>query len=81
MKHSHPKQIEKLVVDTLKALAKQKFLSYSMLKGLFTQGNEDITKDFWLALEIKSPNHGFNSVYFCPECKEFDLEKIDQNTT
>jgi len=77
MEHSHSKQIDKLVVDTLKALAKQKFLSYNMLKGLFTQGNEDIAKDFWILLEMKSPNHGFNSVHFCPGCKQFDLEKID----
>ena len=38
--------------------------------SLFTE----MAKSFWIMLRTISPNHKYNSVYYCPDCKKFDLE-------
>ena len=67
--------VNALAVKTLKAISKEQAIPYSRIKKIFSEGDKEIAKAFWIMLRKISPNHKYNSVYYCPDCKEFDLER------
>jgi hypothetical protein len=77
MSNFHSKQhlTDELTVKALVALAKEQSVPYSKIKKIFSEGDEEIAKSFWIMLRKISPKHKYNSVYFCPACKKFDLEQ------
>ena len=76
--HSEQHLNNELAVNTLKDICKEQAIPYSKIKKFFSEGDEEIAKAFWIMLRKKLPNHKYNSVYFCPACKEFDLEEQGQ---
>ena len=76
--HSEQHLSNELTVSILKNISKEQSIPYSKIKKFFSEGDEEIAKAFWIMLRKKLPNHEYNSVYFCPTCKKFDLEKQGQ---
>jgi len=76
--HSKQHLNNELVVITLKNISKEQAIPYSKIKKFFSEGDKEIAKAFWIMLRKKLSNHKYNSVYFCPTCKKFDLEKQGQ---
>jgi len=76
--HSEQHLSNELVVSTLENISKEQAIPYSKIKKFFSEGGEEIAKAFWIMLRKKLPNHKYNSVYFCPTCKKFDLEQQGQ---
>jgi hypothetical protein len=73
--HSEEHPTDKLAVSTLKNVSTQLAIPYSKLKKIFTEGDEEIAKYFWITLRKTLPNHKYNAVYCCPSCKKFDIER------
>ena len=76
--HAEQHLSNELAVSTLKDISKEQAIPYSKIKKFFSEGDEEISKAFWIMLRKKLPNHKYNSVYFCPTCKKFDLEEQGQ---
>lgn len=73
--HSEQHLVNELAVKTLKAISKEQAIPYSKIKKIFSEGDKEMAKVFWIMLRKISPNHKYNSVYYCPDCKKFDLER------
>jgi hypothetical protein len=73
--HSEQHLNNKLAVSTLKNISKEQAMPYSKIKKYFSEGDVEIAKAFWIMLRKNLPNHQYNSAYFCPDCKKFDLEE------
>lgn len=72
--HSEQHLVNELAVKTLKTISKKQAIPYSKIKKMFSEGDTEMAKSFWIMLRTISPNHKYNSVYYCPDCKKFDLE-------
>jgi len=64
--------------SALEDIGKEHSVGYSKIKRFFSEGEKEVAKSFWIMLRKKSPHHKYNSVYYCPTCKKFDLEKQGQ---
>ncbi len=73
--HSEQHLNNELAVSTLKNISKKQAVPYSKIKKYFAEGDVETAKAFWIMLRQKLPHHKYNSVYFCPSCKKFDLEE------
>lgn len=76
--HSEQHLVNELAVKTLKAISKEQAIPYSKVKKIFFEGDKEMAKAFWIMLQKISPNHKYNSVYYCPNCKECDLERKER---
>ncbi|WP_342220947.1 hypothetical protein [Candidatus Fukatsuia endosymbiont of Tuberolachnus salignus] len=74
--HSHQTAHTKMVKQTLKEVAKALAMPYQKTHQAFTGGdNLFITETFWEIFWARFPaESAMNAVYFCPECRSFDLE-------
>jgi hypothetical protein len=65
---------EKLVVDILLQIAKEKRKSFTRVKRLLLiDGNRGIHHQFWEILNNKLPDHTFEYVGCCPDCGSLEL--------
>lgn len=72
--HSEQHLVNELAVKTLKAISKEQAIPYSRIKKIFSEGDKEIAKAFWIMLRKISPNHKYNSVWLC--CINIKLLKI-----
>jgi len=68
----------KLAVKALRNIAEEQGIAYSKIKQCFSDGDEEATEAFWKMLRKIAPYHQYNAVYVCPDCKRFDLERLEQ---
>lgn len=68
----------KLAVSALRKVAEEQGIPYSKLKQVFADGDEESAAAFWRMLGMIAPDHQYNAVYVCPDCKKFDLEREEQ---
>ncbi|WHA07720.1 hypothetical protein N3Z16_10800 (plasmid) [Candidatus Megaera polyxenophila] len=53
--HSEQHLVNELAVKTLKAISKEQAIPYSRIKKIFSEGDKEIAKAFWIMLRKISP--------------------------
>lgn len=70
----HQHTTNKLAKRILKQIAQENGFTYKKIKTRFTQGDTELTYQFWEQLRELKPNHPYRFIYHCPACGQFDLE-------